>query len=258
MTDSKAPAHPAPYSAKILVELRDIVTAEAIRREHPIDVLDPFAGIGRIHELAAPAVSTVGVELEAEWAAVHPDTQQGDATRLPLLWENRFDLVVTSPCYGNRMADTYDGSRDRCTECVPGVGQHPSLDGSGGPCETCGGSGFALSKRYTYTTALGHPLTSGNAGAMQWGPAYRALHGAAYREMVRVTRPGGLIVVNISNHVRGGAVQHVVEWTCSAMFAEGLSLVEVRVVDTPRMGNGSNGKIRVEHEHIIVMRRAAA
>ena len=48
-----------------------------------------------------------------------------------------FDMVVTSPTYGNRMAD-----------------HHNAKDGR---------------RRITYTHNLGRTLTPGNSGAMQWG-----------------------------------------------------------------------------------------
>jgi hypothetical protein len=86
---------------------------------------------------------TVEVELEPEWASQHPRTMVGDARALPLP-DATFDMVVTSPTYGNRMTD-----------------HHNAKDGS---------------RRITYTHNLGRTLTPGNSGAMQWGEDYRQLH----------------------------------------------------------------------------------
>jgi hypothetical protein len=48
-----------------------------------------IAGTGVIHELPN---ETIGVEIEPEWASMHPDTIVGDATRLPFPAES-FDAV---------------------------------------------------------------------------------------------------------------------------------------------------------------------
>src|SRR5437868_9381022 len=103
-------------------------------------VLDPFAGVGGIHTLAALGIAhTVGVELEPECALQHPRNIVGSALALPFP-DDTFDAIVTSPCYGNRMADHHD-AKD-------------------------------ASRRNTYTHALGRPLAFANAGSLQWGDSY--------------------------------------------------------------------------------------
>jgi tRNA G10 N-methylase Trm11 len=67
-------------------------------------VLDPFAGTGRIHELEN---WTVGVEIEPEWATMRDGTIVANALNLPFR-DASFDAVVTSPTYGNRLADHHD------------------------------------------------------------------------------------------------------------------------------------------------------
>jgi SAM-dependent methyltransferase len=239
-----------------------VLDAETRRRaqERPLRVLDPFAGVGRVHQLPVELpLLTVGVELEHEWAAAG-GSLCGDATALPFADES-FDAVATSPCYGNRMADSYDGSRDRCTSCR-GTGCTDESCAGGmfrgadcSPCETCSGSGLTPSRRQTYRIALGRPLSRGSAASLQWGPSYRSLHAAAWHEARRVLRPGGLIVVNVSNHVRGGRVQPVAEWHLDRLLRLGFLLVEARAVATPRMRHGQNYDLRVEAEHVLVLRR---
>lgn len=73
--DGTGLAHPAPYPLKMLPLLAELVPADEFPK-----VLDPFAGTGRIHELPN---ETVGVEIEPEWAALHPDTICGSALELP-------------------------------------------------------------------------------------------------------------------------------------------------------------------------------
>src|SRR5690606_19530624 len=114
-------------------------------------ILDPFAGVGGIFDLLAwmPAAQVEAVEIEPEWAAADPRITLGSALALP--WPaGTFDAICTSPTYANRMADHHE-ARD-------------------------------ASRRNTYRHALGRPLHPDNAGAMQWGEAYRQLHITAWTE----------------------------------------------------------------------------
>jgi len=210
------PSHPAQYSDGVMKAIH----SEVRRR---VDVgsrlLDPFAGLGNIHALA-PEYDTHGVELEPEWAASHARTVEGDATDLP--FENSsFDAVVTSPCYGNRMADTYLGDRKG-------------------------------SKRHTYTIALGRVPSDGSAAAMQWGPEYRNLHKRAWREAHRVIVPGGFLFLNISDHIRSRTVQPVSIWHTATLCEIGFSMVDCLPVMTRRQRHGANGNLRVDNEWLIV------
>ena len=137
--------------------------------------------------------------------------------------DESFGAVMTSPCYGNRMAD-----------------HHEARDGS---------------RRITYKHTLGHDLVEGNAGAMQWGDAYRDLHCRAWIEADRVLRSGGLLVVSVSNHIRRGRVQRVVEWHLETLLVLGLLVQAVEQIATPRMRFGANGSVRVGCEHLLIMRK---
>jgi tRNA G10 N-methylase Trm11 len=96
----------------------------------------------------------------------------GDALALPFP-DATFDAVVTSPTYGNRMAD-----------------HHHARDGS---------------LRYSYTHTLGRSLHPNNSGTLHWGAEYQRFHSLAWREVWRVVRPGGRFVLNIKDHVRARA-----------------------------------------------------
>lgn len=204
------PAHPARFSNALLPVIDELLGDAKT-------VLDPFAGVGRIHELNR---LTVGVEIEPEWAATHPNTLEGDATKL---WfhDATFDAIATSPTYGNRMADNYDGR-----------------DGS---------------KRNTYRTALGHDLDKNNSGGMQWGLDYRALHWVAYGEAIRVLKPGGRFVLNMKDHIRKGERVHVTDWHIEALQLWGLRLDTRRRV--PLRGNrfGANADLRIDYEEVILL-----
>lgn len=215
------PRHPAKFSDPLLP-----IFAEYLQPRQAFErVLDPFAGTGKIHLLGELGYHTYGVEIEPEWAAASPHTQVGDARNLPFVNE-WFDAVVTSPTYGNRMADHHTPS---------------SSD---------------LSKRNTYRHALGRPLSDGNSGAMQWGDEYRKLHTEVVYEIHRVLRPGGLFMLNMKNHIRKGEVQRVVEWWDTLCRESDFISVDAQAV--PLRGNrfGANGNARVDTEWVLVYETA--
>lgn len=215
-------AHPATYTPVIVDEILRILDRHATPGAF---VFDPFAGTGRdLARLEAAGYNTWGIELEPEWADLTPHVTQGDATN-PLCWPPTVDVVATSPAYGNRMADQYDGR-----------------DGS---------------RRHTYRCALGRDLTPGSGAALQWGDAYRDLHATVWGIAAQRVRPGGLIVLNVKNHVRRAQIQPVVEWHLATLLGLGLHLVEATPVRTPGQRMGANGAARVDAEHLLVVRRGA-
>lgn len=134
----------------------------------------------------------------------------------------------------------------RCRECHRAVG-------TGG----LGASGSDKSRRTSYTHYLGRPLRPNNAGAMQWGTAYRDLHERAWAEVARVLQPGGVFILNVSDHVRKGVVAPVSAWHVDAVIASGLDLDDLRRVPTPRMRWGANRNVRVEYEYVLLFRKGA-
>lgn len=210
--------HPATYSNAILDAIAPWVEGMEL-------VVDPFAGTGRIHELRTRGVEwTIGIELEPEWAGLHPDTICGDARKLlDYVEEGQVDGIVVSPTYANRMADTYTDD----------------------------------SVRQTYTACLGRPLTDGNSGAMQWGDQYRDLHRAVWAQCREALAPGGLFILNCKNHLRDGEVQRVTEWHVQELIVEhGFDLVAWDIVPTRGLMAGENHEQRVGFESIVVLRKA--
>ena len=211
--------HPAKYTRVLLPYFSSILSDYGAIR-----VLDPMAGTGRIHDLSdlLPGLQTFGIEIEHEWAAMHPRTRQGDALDLP--WpDGYFDAIVVSPTYGNRMAD-----------------HHDAMDGS---------------RRNTYRHALGRSLSQNNSGALQWGDQYRDFHRRAWAESARVLRAGGVFVVNVKAHIRRGIVIDVPAWHASAL--RDLGLVQVAGYDVPCPGQrfGQNGEARVDSAMIMVFEK---
>lgn len=253
--------HPAKWSQPVLDVIADMVHDESARRGGDklaaLQVLDPFAGVGRARLQAAldpegDLYPVVGVELQPEWG--DDGTIEGDARDLPAEWSGRFDVIATSPCYGNRFADNHQAA-DRCKTCG-GTGRAAGLaDSQHGDCKVCKGHG--LSWRNTYAHALrrqGGDIVPGSAAVEQWGRGYRQLHAEVIMELMRVTREGGLLLVNMSNHVRDGQEQLVVEWWVNELLVRQCSIVEVRRVATRRQRNGANGDLRVDGEVVIAMR----
>lgn len=209
--------HPARYTDVLLpvfVELLDGATR----------VLDPFGGTGKIFELETllPGVFFAAVEIEPEWAGMHPKTTLGNALALP--WaDGYFSDIVTSPAYGNRMADCHTARDD--------------------------------SRRNTYTHCIGRKLHKDNSGAMQWGDQYRQFHLQAWTEAKRVLCGGGRFILNIKDHIRDGKRQHVTEWHCFAL--QSLGFVELKHIQVACPGQrfGANGGARIDYESVILFEK---
>lgn len=249
--DLQGVTHPAKFSIEVLDAI-DVIVPEGVT------VLDPFAGVGFIHRLKGR--STIGVELEPEWASVHPRTIQGNALALPIPDES-VPWVVTSPCYGNRMADHHD-AKEKCRPCggtgeVKAIGplivfDPPTHSTVLVPCSKCEGFGFRTYRRLTYRHQIGHALHVENSGALQWGPKYRAFHEWAWTEVRRVLTRPGFFVLDIKNHWRDHKLQRVMEWHLGALVRMGFEVASVDPVEVKGMGLGQNRDVREPHEFVIL------
>lgn len=213
--------HPAPFSDPIL----DQVASHLNEVGQTGTVLDPFAGTGRVHELREMAgVDTIGIELEPEWAAKHPDTMEGNALELTNHFEpGSVDAIATSPTYGNRMADHHDAKDD--------------------------------SVRLTYKHTLGRDLHDDNSGQMQWGDEYRRFHQIAWAEAIAALKPGGTLTLNIKNHFRDGHQQRVAEWHLDTLYELGAHLIALDIVPTKGLMAGANADNRTIAEFVMTFRK---
>jgi tRNA G10 N-methylase Trm11 len=215
--------HPAKYNDKFLP-----IFARILEDEPAESVLDPMAGVGKIGNLRDHGFKgrIVANELELEWATQtpsHVELHIGDAANMKWAASNEFDAIIVSPTYGNRMAD-----------------HHEAKDGS---------------RRYTYRHSIGRPLHEANTGQMQWGEEYCEAHRDIWAECIRVLRRGGIFVLNVKNHIRGGKIIPVSEWHMATLFDLGLRPERRIQVDTPGMRRGENSRLRVTTEDIWCLRK---
>jgi len=225
MTDTTtAPAHPAKFSAPIIEVIRPMLDELSFLRDPPpMRVLDPMAGVGTVHTLAIPnVIQTWGLEIEPEWADQHPNTWEGDATAMPFP-DNYFDAIVTSPPYGNRMAD-----------------QFVSKDGT---------------RRITYYHFLGRRLHENSAAGMHFGDEYQKTMRDIFIECKRVLTMRGAIILNVSDFIKNGQVVPVVQFYLDLLHDLGYHVSRDVPVPTQRMKFGANGKLRVDHERVILFTR---
>lgn len=245
--------HPATFSPTILTVLVDELLAEHYRfwlRQEPTGprrLLDPFAGIGTIHEIeerTAGLWKTTGVELEPEWACAHPQTITGDSTEKHFE-DGTFDAIVTSPTYGNRMADKYDG-KGRCRKCR----------GDDDNCSRCEGTGVDQSKRRTYRIFLGRMPSENSTTVLQWGKEYRDIHTMVWARCVDALVDGGIFLLNSKDHQRKDERQHVTDWHVETLEGFGLTVEQRIPVETPHYGFGQNAEHRFAEE-VIRLRKVS-
>ncbi len=249
--------HPAKFSDSIM----DTIVDELRTRFVTGLLLDPFAGVGRVHEIADRAgCNAIGVEIEPEWAATHEHTVCGDSTDLRSVLSpihvGQFAAVVTSPAYGNRFADQYLGSDDEKCRACQGTGNVDPDDRVSDDCPKCEGTGRSKSKRMGYAISLGRKCTPGSGAAMTWGEKYRALHRRVWASCDDMLAPGGLWMVNVSSIIREKSYQGVMEWHLGEI-AKRAHIEALVPIDTDRMKHGENAAARVHVEHLIVARKAA-
>jgi tRNA G10 N-methylase Trm11 len=206
--------HPARFSAALLPTMARYLRAGWY-------VLDPFGGVGGLARLGITGARCVVNEIEWNVIAQAQGKYRvaGNALALPFAAET-FDAVVTSPTYGNRMAD-----------------HHRARDAS---------------RRNTYFHAFGGAMHADNTGLLQWGAAYRERHARAWGEAARVLKRGGLFLLNVSDHIRDGRRVYVSKWHLETVRALGMTLRVCHAVQTPRLRWGANGEARCAVEYVFV------
>lgn len=236
--------HPAKFSAAILKAIAAHVPAGAA-------VLDPLAGTGRIHqlrELVEGGCDTAAVELEPEWAAWDCRTIVGNALSLPFA-DGTFDVLATSPTYGNRMAD-HHVAKDACGTCegLKWITGNPV-------CPACKGTG--LSRRMTYRHLLGRMPSADSSAVMAWGDEYREFHERCWKEAARALVPCARVILNLKNPATTNGVPKfdLVGWHVAAWSRLGFEYVTLDRVAAQGFRQGANGQQRTGYEVVVVMDR---
>lgn len=246
------PRHDAKFSVEVLEIFR------ALAGDLPGPIVDPFAGVGLIDTIGRADV--IGIELEPEWATASPVVRQGDALD-PGAYPDEVGTIMTSPTYGNRMADRYLGPV--CAACL-GEGRRDITVADGtstiedrargwAPCASCHGRGRNGSGRYGYGISLGRLASEGSSCHLQWGDAYRDFHRRWLIIASTVLDPGpSRLVLNMSDHYRGGVHQYVCHWWIEEAGRQGFRLADTYRATTDRFGHGQNSERRAPAEMVYV------
>lgn len=250
-SDTVRRPHPARYSPEVLEAFAEWIGPGEW-------VLDPMAGTGLIHDLADDlGAISIGVELEPEWAVWHHRTFVGNCLDLPAWWYDHWDVVAVSVTYANRMADHHE-AKDACSLCK-GEGKvllkvQPTTEAEVSKvCSKCQGSG--RSPRRSYRHFLDRMPSPGSSAVLQWGDAYRLFEVEFLRQVLRLLRPGGRLLLNISNHQRKLQEVRVVEWHLEAALGLGFRLDAIEPIVTKRFKMGENHAARAAFEYLLVLRR---
>jgi tRNA G10 N-methylase Trm11 len=185
-------------------------------------VLDPFAGIGTTAKLL-PEYDVVGVEIEKEWADQEESTICGDSLSIvPTL--GLFDAVLTSPAYGNRMADDFNAS--------------------------------SPTSRITYRHRLGRPLSQSTTANLHFGrknSKYEDLHEKIWKVCVEALTPGGVFILNSKDFIANGETQEVTDWHLKTLQNLGLEVISQEKVSSRGMRFGANRDKRIDYEWVVAL-----
>lgn len=216
--------HPAKYSKEIL----QAIAAEVLDCDSVCDPQAGTCGIFRIRDYGYKKDNPIyAIEIENEFI----DYSLVGRTANNIIYNQdcfkffeeppikSVDAIATSVSYGNRMADKHE-AKDK-------------------------------SKRITYRHLLGRKLSENNSGGLQYGEKYRQFHIALWNMCLGFFKKK--LILNISNHIRGGIEQMVSEWHLETLLGLGLRLEKHIKIPTKRMKFGKNADKRVSHENIFVL-----
>lgn len=218
-TKMKKTPHPAKYSNELLPSLAKYCYG---------DVIDIMGGTGKAGLLKKHNKNIKSVtinELEREWSEQAYENGvdtviTGDARSL----SGMYDCIVTSPPYGNRMADNFN-------------------------------AGKPDSMRRRYVGDLGRNVSNGSCCCSHFGKGYEKQMSEILDSVISnidFTR----FVLNISNFIRQFKEVNVLGWYISYFEQKGFKIIfEEKVVTRRQKGVGANTNLRVPTEHILVFER---
>jgi len=222
--------HPARYNERLISLFTSILQREGAGGW----LLDPMAGTGeRLADLQdATGWHCYGVELEPVFIVRKDIVEQGDACNLRFD-SGSFGAICVSPTYGNGMNDHFLSSetsaRHTYVHRARAIRQEPS-----------------------------YLLPMNNTGRWHFDTAeYRILHEQAWRESVRVLRPGGIFILNTKNAVsrqRRDTCYCVTAWHIGLLMELGLDYEAHHIVGLSGLTYGDNRE-RVQWEDVAVLRK---
>jgi hypothetical protein len=239
-------SHPAKFSAPIIAVIREILLNNYPEWFGRPVLFDAFAGDGSaLHALCADLGWLYsGCEIEASFINA-PGIRRGDACDPsmypPVTHPNETAtsgwIVVTSPPYGNGLSD------------------HAVANDA--------------SKRYTYRKAIStiegvdRELHESNLGRYGYRSTKRDGKSTKRAEYWRIAdkivgnwSSASMVILNVSDFIARGQVEpHVADWK-DLLARHGWTDQTDHPVGTQRMRNGENADQRVDHEVVIVGRRA--
>ena len=211
--------HPAKFSKELLPVLASYCYG---------DILDIMGGTGRaglLKKFNSKIKSVTINELEREWSEQayenNVDTViTGDAKNLSGI----YDCIVTSPPYGNRMADNFK-------------------------------AGKPDSMRKRYVGDLGRNVSSGSVCCKHFGKGYEE-EMTLILDAVISNIVFGRFVLNISNFIRNFKEVDVVSWYKNYFLSKRFNFITEEKVFTRRQkGVGANTNLRVTSESILIFDR---
>jgi len=214
--------HPSKYSKELLPVLAKYAYGH---------ILDPMGGTGKAGLLKSlnPRITKVTInELEKEWADQGVDNKVdeiivGDAKNL----SGRYDCIVTSPPYGNRMADNFK-------------------------------AGKPDSMRRSYVGDLGRNVSDGSVCCKHFGKGYEEMIESIY-DSILFKISFDLFILNVSNFIRQFKEVNVIDWYKNYFKKRDFILLYEDAVNTRRQkGVGANTQLRVSHEVVMVFKYGGA
>jgi hypothetical protein len=204
-----------------------------------------------VHELGRD--DTFGIEIEEPFARANLKTTWADSSTCSIeadTSDGKFQVVnklhprvpmrhllprpngiVTSPDYGNRMADQYLGTpEERRLREEEGV----------------------MPRRRSYAISLGRKLSVGSAAKYGFGPEYQDTHRRIFTAVTGVCNPGARLALNVSDHFAAYTRIYVTSWWVEMIASLGWYVERMIPVGTRRFRDGANSDLRVDAESIIL------
>lgn len=218
MTNTKRP-HPAKFSDELLPHLAKYAYGF---------VLDPMGGTGKaglLKKFNSDILHVTINEIEKEWAdQAHLNLVDhvivGNAKDL----KGGYDCIVTSPPYGNRMADNFK-------------------------------AGKPDSMRRRYAGDLGREPSEGSVACKHFGKGYEDMMINIY-DSILLNVKFELFILNVSDFIRQFKRVDVCGFYIGYFESRGFHLLNREEVKTRRQkGVGANAHLRVESESVMVFSR---